>query len=191
MENLERRYIMNLMLPSSASIILNSWECVFFFKLIDYILSSFRFTDKLSETEFSYIPFSLFPVSPIINILSHCGSFVTTNETILRHYYELKSTVHFRVHSLTVHSMILTNNDMYLPLLYHTECACVHAQSRLNLWASWAVACQAPLSRQEYWRGLLFPSPEDLSDPGVKSTSPALEDRLFTTEPPGRPHNTE
>ena len=100
MENLERRYIMNLMLPSSASIILNSWECVFFFKLIDYILSSFRFTDKLSETEFSYIPFSLFPLSPIINILSHCGSFVTIDETILRHYYELKSTVHFRVHSL-------------------------------------------------------------------------------------------
>ena len=63
-------------------------------------MSSFRFTDKLSETGFSYIPFSLFPVSPIINILSQCGTFVTIDETILRHYYELKSTVHFRVHSL-------------------------------------------------------------------------------------------
>ena len=34
------------------------------------------------------------------------------------------------------------------------------------------VACQAPLpmefSRKEYWSGLLFPSPGDLSDPGIK-----------------------
>ena len=27
---------------------------------------------------------------------------------------------------------------------------------------------------QEYWRGLPFPSPEDLPDPGVESKSPAL-----------------
>jgi len=28
--------------------------------------------------------------------------------------------------------------------------------------------------RQEYWSGLPFPSPGDLSDPGIESTSPAL-----------------
>ena len=42
----------------------------------------------------------------------------------------------------------------------------------------WIVACQAPLSlkfsRQEYWGGLLFPSPEDLADPGIKPGSPVL-----------------
>ena len=42
----------------------------------------------------------------------------------------------------------------------------------------WTVACQAPLStgfpRQEYWNGLPFPSPRDLSDPGIKPASPAL-----------------
>ena len=45
----------------------------------------------------------------------------------------------------------------------------------------WTVACQAPLfmgfSRQEYWSGLLCPSPEDLPDPGIELaslTSPAL-----------------
>ena len=41
------------------------------------------------------------------------------------------------------------------------------------------VACQAPLSmgfsRQEYWSGLPFPSPEDLPDPGIKHESPALQ----------------
>ena len=45
--------------------------------------------------------------------------------------------------------------------------------------------------RQGYWNGLPFPSPEDLPDPGIKSTSPALlavsfiAGRFFTTEPPG------
>ena len=44
-------------------------------------------------------------------------------------------------------------------------------------------------SRQEYWSGLPFPSPEDLPNPGIESTSPALADGFFTTEPPGKPIN--
>ena len=47
---------------------------------------------------------------------------------------------------------------------------------------------QAPLSlgfsRQEYWRGLPFPSPGHLPYPGIKPTSPispALAGRFFTT----------
>ena len=47
------------------------------------------------------------------------------------------------------------------------------------------VAHQAPLSmgfsRQE------FPSPGDLSKPGIEPESPALIGRFFTTEPPGKP----
>ena len=43
----------------------------------------------------------------------------------------------------------------------------------------WTVALQAPLfmgfSRQEYWSGLPFPPPGDLPDPGIESTSPALQ----------------
>ena len=43
---------------------------------------------------------------------------------------------------------------------------------------TWTVAYQAPpsvgFSRQEYWRGLPFPSPGDLPDPGIESESPAL-----------------
>ena len=38
--------------------------------------------------------------------------------------------------------------------------------------------------RQEYWSGLLFPSPGDLPDPGMEPaslTSPVLAGRLFTT----------
>ena len=44
------------------------------------------------------------------------------------------------------------------------------------------VACQAPLSmgfsRQEYWNGLVFSSPRDLPDPGIKPktlVSPVLQ----------------
>ena len=55
----------------------------------------------------------------------------------------------------------------------------------------WTVAHQASLSmgflRQEYWSGLLFPSPGDLPDPGIEPSSPALAGVLFTTELPGRP----
>ena len=36
--------------------------------------------------------------------------------------------------------------------------------------------------RQEYWSGLPFPSPGDLSSPGIKSISPALAGSFFTTE---------
>ena len=53
------------------------------------------------------------------------------------------------------------------------------------------VACQTPLSmvflRQEYWSGLPFPSP-DLPDPGIEPKSPALADRIVTTEPLGKPY---
>ena len=53
-----------------------------------------------------------------------------------------------------------------------------HVQLSANLWTA---ACQAPLSvgfsRQEYWRGLPFPSPRDLPNPGIEPESlmsPAL-----------------
>ena len=39
-------------------------------------------------------------------------------------------------------------------------------------------------ARQEYWSGLPFPSPGDLSNPGTKPASPALAGSFFTTEPP-------
>ena len=42
----------------------------------------------------------------------------------------------------------------------------------------WIVAYHSPpsmgFSRQEYWSGLPFPSPEDLLNPGIKPRSPAL-----------------
>ena len=55
---------------------------------------------------------------------------------------------------------------------------CTHAQSLscVQLFANpWTVACQAPLSvkyfKQEYWSGLPFSTPGDLSDPGMEPAS--------------------
>ena len=43
------------------------------------------------------------------------------------------------------------------------------------------------LPRQEYWSGLPFPSSGDLPDPGIKTRSPTLTGRIFTTKQPGKP----
>ena len=58
----------------------------------------------------------------------------------------------------------------------------------------WTVARQAPLSmgfsRQEYWRGLPFPPPGDLPDPGIELdalVSPALAGGFFPAKPQGQP----
>ena len=40
--------------------------------------------------------------------------------------------------------------------------------------------------RQEYWSGLLFPSPEDLPATGTKFASPALQTDSLLTELPGK-----
>ena len=66
-------------------------------------------------------------------------------------------------------------------------------QSCLTLCDPWSIARQTPLSmgfsRQEYCRGLPFPSPGYLPDPGTEPgslMSPVLADEFFTTVPPGK-----
>ena len=84
------------------------------------------------------------------------------------------------------------------PLIVHCVCACVCVHLDVSDSATpWTVAQQAPLCmgflRQEYWRGLPFPTPGDLSDPRIEPTSlgsPALAGRFFTTVPPGMPSIT-
>ena len=55
----------------------------------------------------------------------------------------------------------------------------------------WTAGCQAPLfmgfPRQEYWSGLLVPSPGDLPNPGIKPKSPALQAGSLPFELPGKP----
>ena len=69
---------------------------------------------------------------------------------------------------------------------------CCAVLSRLQLSAAPRIlAHQAPLSvgfsRQEYWSGLLCPSPGNLPNPGIKPRSPAFQADSLPTEPPGKP----
>ena len=76
----------------------------------------------------------------------------------------------------------------------HDTCMIRHF-SHVQLFATpWTVACQAPLSmelsRQEYWSGLPFPPPRDLSDPGIEPTSLSplhWQSGSLPLMPPGKP----
>ena len=68
----------------------------------------------------------------------------------------------------------------------------VKSLSCVQLFATpWTIAYQAPLSmgfsRQGFWSGLPFPSPEDLPNPGIKPGSPILQADALPSEPPGKP----
>ena len=58
----------------------------------------------------------------------------------------------------------------------------------------WTVAHHSSLStgfsRQEYWSGLPFPPPGDLSNPGIELGSPAFQVDSLSDEPQEKPKNT-
>ena len=67
--------------------------------------------------------------------------------------------------------------------------------SHIRLFAiSWT--CSSPgssvhgFSRQQYWSGLTFQSPGDLSNPGIEPGSPALQADSLPLVPPGKPKET-
>ena len=66
-------------------------------------------------------------------------------------------------------------------------------QSCLTRATPWTVAHQGALAigfpRQEYWSGLLFPSPRDLPNPGIELGSPALQVDSLSTELLGKPQD--
>ena len=91
--------------------------------------------------------------------------------------------------------MKLISSKCSFGLLPSLPLYCARSLSRVQLFVTpWTVAHQAPLSmgfpRQEYWSGLPFPSPGDLTEPGIKPESPespALAGRFFNTLPPEKP----
>ena len=62
------------------------------------------------------------------------------------------------------------------PFCFYSPGGGLVSNSCATLMTPWTVAHQAllsmGLSRQEYWSGLPFPSPMDLSHPGIKHGSP-------------------
>ena len=82
------------------------------------------------------------------------------------------------------HSFIFSTalrNWFYLRLPWFLQIKKLKVKSLSRVWlfaTAWTGAHQASLSvvfsRQEYWSGLPFPSPEDLPDSGIQHGSPAL-----------------
>ena len=92
---------------------------------------------------------------------------------VMEMFYLLISVV-----TICVYSAVRTPKDLFI-LLHGKKRKKVKSLSHVRLFVTpWTVAHQAPLSmgfsRQEYWSGLPFPSPGDLSNPGIEPTSPAL-----------------
>ena len=83
------------------------------------------------------------------------------------------------------------NTSSQLASFPESEKVKVKLLSRVQFFVTpWTVAHQAPLSMgfsQEYWRGLPFPLPGVLPDPGLEPGSPALQADALPSEPPGKP----
>ena len=78
--------------------------------------------------------------------------------------------------------------------LFHVKWSEVEWMSLSHVWlfaTPWTVAHQAPLSmgfsRQEYWSGLPFHFPGDLSNLGIEPRSPTFQAGSLPSEPPGKP----
>ena len=74
--------------------------------------------------------------------------------------------------------------------LEYVHCGGGGSVAKLSPETPWTGNPQDPLStgfsRQEYWRGLPFPSPKKLPDPGIKSGFPTKQKDSLPTEPPGK-----
>ena len=93
---------------------------------------------------------------------------------------ELVTTEDWHYHTLSSGLRALHGFDQVhlATTFWHRQYCLVKLLSRVWPFATpWTVAHQAPLSmgfsRQEYRSGLPFPSPGDLSDPGIEPMSPA------------------
>ena len=75
----------------------------------------------------------------------------------------------------------------------HLLTLCVSRSVLSDSVTPWTIAHQALLStefsKQEYWSGLPFPSPGDLSDPRIEPRSPAPQAGSLPSEPPAKSLN--
>ena len=137
-----------------------------------YTYKRIRFTKlkliNISIVSQSYHVFLFWPVW-----LEHLIStlFMNFKYAVLYYYYS-----HLVAHQLS--RPYSPNNWNFISLDQHvcmlSRFSCVWSFETL-----WTVACQASpsmgFSRQKYWSGQPFPSPEDLPDPGIEPGSPALQ----------------
>ena len=87
---------------------------------------------------------------------------IANGDEVMKMFYKFAHTCEF-----------LNIFELYTVVVLYDVCVCAQSLGHVLLFVTpWTVAHQAPLSmefsRQEYWSGLLFPSPGDLPDPGIE-----------------------
>ena len=98
------------------------------------------------------------------------------------HFITLKTWPKNKKQHLAFNIVVFWRGKQIFSRRHFKDCSCYCLVARLCPPLLWPhglyVVCQAPLSmafpRQEYWSGLLFPSPGDFSEPGIEPTSSAL-----------------
>ena len=85
---------------------------------------------------------------------------------------------------------MIINGVLFSSLICYESESVSHSIMSDSLVTPWTVVLQTPLSmkfsRQEYWSGQLFPSPEDLPNLGFEPGSPLLKADALLSEPPGK-----
>ena len=106
-------------------------------------------------------------------------------------FWQFAWTIHRQIHVPTyvVSDSFHITGALTHKLIFSFLCVCVCLSfSHIQLFVS-PIAGQAPLSmgfsRQEYWRGLPFPSPGDLPNPGIEFRSPIRQVDSLPSEPRG------
>ena len=161
-------------------------------QLLDYIIVAyivFSLKNKLPNLFPGWINCFTFPPAmytrssfsaPLSAFKSECSSIPFGFISLMSNYVE---------HSVMCFLVICVIHLSEMSLYFHltTESRSAYHSIMLTLCDLSAVALMAPLSmrfpRQEYWRGLPFPSPGDLDPkPGTKPVSPTFFTTRATTE---------
>ena len=122
---------------------------------------------------------------------------IFSNQSVLHISWQKYRCFSFRISHSNEYSGLISFRMDWLDLLavqgtlksILQQLSSVQSLSHVRLFVTlWTVAHQAPpsmeFSRQEYWSGLPFPSPGDLSNPGIEPRSPTLQADALTSEPP-------
>ena len=115
---------------------------------------------------------------------------------IIAREHAVKNIYHLALYRKCLSTPNLSGNKDIMAMAKNTTKVKMNLLSRVQLFATpWTAAYQAPssmrFSRQGYWSGLPFPSPEDLPNPGVETGSPAMQADPLPSESSGKPNVLE
>ena len=115
--------------------------------------------------------------------LSH--PYMTTGKNIALTKWTLVDKV------MSLYHQIKSLIPLFCIVIFGMKSGSVNRSAVSDCFWPWAIALQVPLSmdfsRQEYWNGQPFPSPEELPDTGIEPQSPTSEADSLLSEPPGKP----